>query len=101
MATTGSSGFLGLSRRTWIFILIALLIGGFVAWKVLSKTTLPPGIAAGNGRLEAKEVYIPAKIPGRVKEVLVNEGDTVEAGRSSGGWTPKSSRRSSARPWRR
>jgi HlyD family secretion protein len=84
LATTASPGLLGLSRKTWILILIAILATAFIAWKVLSKPSLPPGIAAGNGRLEANEVYIAAKIPGRVKEVLVNEGDTVEAGQVVG-----------------
>jgi HlyD family secretion protein len=80
MATTAPSGFLGLSRRTWIFILIAILIAAFAAWKVLSRERMPEGFAAGNGRLEANEVYVAAKFPGRVKEVLVKEGDTVSAG---------------------
>src|SRR3954463_4393362 len=80
MATTATSGFLGLSRRTWIFILIAVLIGTFAAWKVLSRERMPEGFAAGNGRLEANEIYVSAKFPGRIKEVLVNEGDTVTAG---------------------
>jgi HlyD family secretion protein len=30
--------------------------------------------------LEAKEIYISSKYPGRIKDVLVDEGDTVEAG---------------------
>jgi HlyD family secretion protein len=80
MATTAPSGFLGLSRKTWILIVLALLAVAFLAWKVLSKTSLPEGFAAGNGRLEANEVYIAAKFPGRIKEVLVKEGETVEAG---------------------
>src|SRR3954470_19881723 len=80
MATTATSGFMGLSRRTWLFILIAVLVAAFAAWQVLSRERMPEGFAAGNGRLEANEVYIAAKIPGRIKEVLVNEGDTVEAG---------------------
>jgi HlyD family secretion protein len=80
MATAAKSGFLGLSRRTWIFILIAVLIGGFAAWQVLSRERMPEGFAAGNGRLEANEIYVSAKFPGRIREVLVNEGDTVEAG---------------------
>src|SRR4051812_17899020 len=80
MATTAPSGFLGLSRRTWIFILIAILVAAFAAYKVLSRERMPEGFAAGNGRLEANEVYVAAKFPGRVKEVLVKEGDTVSAG---------------------
>jgi len=34
----------------------------------------------GNGRIEATQIDIAAKLPGRIKEVLVNEGDFVEAG---------------------
>jgi HlyD family secretion protein len=64
-----------------IAIVAVLLIGGAgIAWYIMSRPSLPPGIAAGNGRLEANMVYISAKMPGRIKEVLVNEGDTVEAG---------------------
>jgi HlyD family secretion protein len=51
-----------------------------VAWKVLTKPKLPPGFAGVNGRLEANQIYVSTKYPGRVAEVLFNEGDTVEAG---------------------
>jgi HlyD family secretion protein len=59
---------------------IVALGGGAVAWWLFSKPALPAGFAGGNGRLEAKEVDISTKYPGRIKEVLVNEGDTVDAG---------------------
>lgn len=38
------------------------------------------GIASGNGRIEAVEVDITARIPARVLEILATEGDMVEAG---------------------
>lgn len=83
-AEVGQQGFLGklrgMSKKTWIFIIGALAILGFIAWQLLSGDDLPPGFAAGNGRLEANELYVSAKYPGRIKEVLVDEGDTVEAG---------------------
>jgi HlyD family secretion protein len=64
-------------------ILISLAIvaigGGAAAWWLLSKPALPPGFAGGNGRLEAKEVDISTKYSGRIKDVLANEGDTVNA----------------------
>jgi HlyD family secretion protein len=41
---------------------------------------MPEGLAWGNGRIEATEVQIATKRPGRVREILVDEGDTVEAG---------------------
>jgi len=34
----------------------------------------------GNGRLEAEEIHVATKLPGRVAEVLVEEGDEVSAG---------------------
>jgi len=65
-------------------VLVSLAIvaagGGGIAWWILSKPALPPGFAAGNGRLEAQEVDISTKYAGRIKEVLVDEGDTAEAG---------------------
>ena len=60
--------------------LLALVVGGFFLWQWLSKPALPPGFAGGNGRLEAKQVDIATKYPGRIKKVLVDEGDTVDAG---------------------
>jgi len=67
-------------RMKWILLGALVVVGGIVAWMVLSKDKLPPGFAAGNGRLEATDVYVATKYSGRVKEVLVKEGDTVEAG---------------------
>ena len=70
-----------MSRQVIIIIVAAvLIIGGGGAWFLLRKPALPPGFAAGNGRLEAKEIYISTKYPGRIQDVLVNEGDMVEAG---------------------
>jgi HlyD family secretion protein len=63
-----------------IIVAIAIAAAGFLGWKLISKPGLPQGLAAGNGRLEANELFISAKIPGRIKEVLVNEGDTVNPG---------------------
>ena len=60
--------------------LLALVVGGFFLWQWLSKPALPPGFADGNGRLEAKQIDIAAKYPGRIKAVFADEGDTVKAG---------------------
>jgi HlyD family secretion protein len=65
-------------------ILIAIAIvaigGGVFAWRIFSKPVLPEGFAGVNGRLEAKQVDIATKYPGRIKEVLADEGDTVDEG---------------------
>lgn len=41
---------------------------------------LPPGIAFSNGRLEADEIDIATKFPGRVAQILVDDGTMVRAG---------------------
>lgn len=37
-------------------------------------------VVSGNGRIEATEIGISAKVAGRVEEIYVNEGDRVTAG---------------------
>jgi HlyD family secretion protein len=47
---------------------------------LLGDAVLPEGIALGNGRIEATEVDVATKLPGRLREVRVREGDRVEPG---------------------
>lgn len=63
-----------------LFVALAAVAAGIAAWLVLRKPALPVGFAGGNGRLEATQIYVSTKYPGRIAEVLVNEGDTVEPG---------------------
>ncbi|WP_443192253.1 HlyD family secretion protein [Pseudomonas indica] len=68
------------SRLFVIPLLLALLAAGvFGYWKSLTDR-LPAGLAMGNGRLEATEVQVASKQPGRLAEVLVDEGDRVRKG---------------------
>ena len=60
--------------------MLILAGGGFLAWRALRPEGLPPGIASGNGRIEAVEIDVAAKTAGRIDEILVNEGDFVQAG---------------------
>jgi len=63
---------------------IAVPLAGALAYHVFLKgdgDALPAGIAYGNGRLEATEVDIATKTPGRLAEVLADEGDLIEEGR--------------------
>jgi HlyD family secretion protein len=70
-----------MSRKVIIVAIIALaLAGGGAAWLIFSKPALPPGFAGVNGRIEAKQVDIATKYPGRIKEVRADEGDTVDEG---------------------
>ena len=41
-----------------------------------------PAFSSGNGRLEATEINIAAKLAGKIEEVLVDEGDYVKAGQT-------------------
>ncbi|MBB4197854.1 efflux transporter periplasmic adaptor subunit [Rhodoblastus sphagnicola] len=41
---------------------------------------LPEGFSSANGRLESEQVEIATKLPGRIAEVLVKEGDAVDQG---------------------
>ena len=52
----------------------------FAGWHLLRPKGPPPGFASGNGRIEATEIDIAAKIPGRLAEVMVREGDLVRTG---------------------
>ncbi len=57
-----------------------IVAAAVILWSVLSGNGYGPGIAAGNGRLEATELRISAEAPGRIDEMLVDEGDVVEQG---------------------
>lgn len=61
-------------------IVVAVVAGAYLAWNWLTPQALPTGIAGANGRIEATDIDIAAKTPGRIKEILVNEGDFVTAG---------------------
>lgn len=57
-----------------------VIVGGVALYRRLNADGLPDGFASGNGRIEAVEIDISARSPGRIREILVDEGDFVEAG---------------------
>ncbi|SFX40221.1 MULTISPECIES: HlyD family secretion protein [unclassified Pseudomonas] len=67
--------------RFFVVALMAVLLaaGGFGYWKS-RQDRLPEGLSVGNGRLEATEVQIASKTPGRLAQVHVDEGDHVVKG---------------------
>lgn len=71
-------------RKAWLVIVLLAVLGagagGGWYWWAQQQLVLPPGFASGNGRIEAEQVDIATKIPGRVAAVLVNEGAMVQAG---------------------
>ncbi len=73
------------ARRRWIRIALALVVvvggaGAAFYWWQHAQARLPPGIASGNGRIEADEIDIDTKFAGRIAEILADEGDMVKAG---------------------
>lgn len=69
------------TKRLLPVAVIALCIAvAFLAWEWFKPNGLPDGIASGNGRIEAVEIDIATKTPGRVKDILANEGDFVRTG---------------------
>ncbi len=70
------------SKRRYLtlaLVAVAVVAGGMI-WQRLKPAALPSGIASGNGRLEATDIDISAKSPGRIKAILVKEGDDVAEG---------------------
>lgn len=69
--------------RKWLIpslgVLALVPVAAFVWLEYGARDDLA-GIASGNGRIEAVEIHIAAKTPGRVKEILVREGDFVTVG---------------------
>jgi HlyD family secretion protein len=67
-------------RRIALICAMLLVALGAGYWWVHPPPGLPPGIAAGNGRLEADEIDIDTKFAGRVAKLFVDEGDLVKPG---------------------
>jgi len=63
-----------------VVIIISLTVAALVAWQMLRPHGPGKGFASGNGRLEATEIDVAAKLAGRVEDILVVEGDFVDAG---------------------
>lgn len=61
-------------------VVVALVAGGFAFWWSFVRMPSLVGFAAGNGRIEATEIDVATKLPGRVVAVLVEEGDAIPAG---------------------
>src|SRR5437016_1083675 len=69
-------------NRKWTLGVVAIAVAAFFGVRYFNarRFAVPKGIASGNGRIESKEVDVSAKLPLRVKEVLVAEGDLVKPG---------------------
>ena len=69
--------------RRWLIrggIAVAVVVAAFLVWQLVKPSDLPEGIVSGNGRIEAVEIDVSAKAPGRIREIVADEGDFVKAG---------------------
>lgn len=68
--------------RPWIVggVAAVVAVALFFGWKFLQPEDLPPGFASSNGRIEAVEIDVATKTAGRLRELMVGEGDFVESG---------------------
>lgn len=73
-------------KHRWLPLLVAVavLAGGYLLWRALRPTGPGEGFVSGNGRIEATEIDVATKLPGRVQDILVDEGDFVSAGQVLG-----------------
>jgi HlyD family secretion protein len=69
--------------KKWLFILaivIAAIVLAVTVYEMTRDRGPGPGFVSGNGRIEATELDVAAKIGGRVQDILVYEGDFVSEG---------------------
>lgn len=70
-------------RRTWVVgaLLVAVAAAGaFGVWQRFAAGDEMDGLASGNGRIEAVEIDVATRVPGRLADVMVKEGEFVKAG---------------------
>jgi len=65
----------------FIFVITLIALGViYIIYERTTSSTLPKEFALGNGRLETTQVDISSKLPGRLLDIKVEEGDIVEKG---------------------
>jgi HlyD family secretion protein len=71
-------------KKKWILVIAAAAAAAaaVLAWTAMKPVGPGAGFASGNGRIEATEIDVATKLAGRVKDIMVNEGDFVKAGQA-------------------
>ena len=65
-------------RSAMIGAVIIVAVAGLTVWQWSVRNGTLTGIAVANGRIEAEEINVATKMPGRVIETLAEEGDFIE-----------------------
>lgn len=71
--------------KKWVprgLVLLLAVAAALLLWRSQRAEGPPEGFARGNGRIEAVEIHVAARTPGRLAELLVNEGEFVSAGQA-------------------
>ena len=64
-----------------VLFLVVLAVAAYLIWRLfLAGTPAPENVIALSGRIEGDPAAVAAKLSGRILEVRVREGDTVNAG---------------------
>ncbi len=67
-------------------VLVLMMAAGaalvFTRWQPWREAGPGEGFVSGNGRIEATELAVAAKSPGRIRQILVSEGEFVKAGQT-------------------
>ena len=69
--------------KRWTLGVVGVLVvavTGMALWQQIGENDDLDGFASANGRIEATEIDVAARTPGRVKQILVQEGDFIQAG---------------------
>lgn len=72
-------------QKKWLFRTAAMIVSvvlAVIVWQQYSALNGDNGMVSGNGRIEAVEIDVASRLPGRLHEVLVNEGDFVTTGQA-------------------
>ena len=67
-------------KKKWLlFLVIIALLAGVAVWvNMRNRADLPDGFVGGNGRMELKRLDVATLYAGRVKSIMVDEGDVVK-----------------------
>ena len=68
-----------MSKKAIIPIVLVAGVGAYVAWRMM-KNGADQNVIRLSGNIELKEVDLSFKLPGRIEQLAVAEGDTVKAG---------------------
>ncbi|HYP07738.1 MAG TPA: biotin/lipoyl-binding protein, partial [Bryobacteraceae bacterium] len=71
-----------MKRRLLLLVLVVVLVaGGYLGYtRYIAPPLAPANILTMTGRIEGDDAAVASKAPGRILEILVREGDTVNAG---------------------